>query len=70
MRFAFLMLVAAVATVNAASPSGPRVLLHGWDFLETTPEDILDNAASFAKLPIDGVMVTLPPDAETSETTI
>ena len=70
MRFAFLMLVAAVATVNAASPSGPRVLLHGWDFLETTPEDILDNAASFAKLPIDGVMVTLPPTKQADGTSI
>ena len=70
MRFAFLMLVAAVATVNAASPSGPRVLLHGWDFLETTPEDILDNAASFAKLSIDGVMVTLPPTKQADGTSI
>jgi len=70
MRFAFLMLAAAVATANAASPSGPRVLLHGWDFLETTPEDILDNAASFAKLPIDGVMVTLPPTKQADGTSI
>ena len=67
---AYLALVVGIHLANAAPLSGPRVLLHGWDFLETTPEDILDNAPSFAKLPIDGVMVTLPPTKQADGTSI
>ena len=51
-----LVLICACAVVSAATKT--KVILHGWDILAASPQDILAHAADFDRLPIDGVVIS------------
>lgn len=54
-------LVAAAAVSSAAlwGMAAPKLVYHGWDTLSATPEEVLENASSFAAAGCDGLSICL-----------
>lgn len=53
---AFLCVIAALSSVAA---DRTRIILHGWDTLRQSPEEVLANADAFAGTCADGVTLTI-----------
>ena len=53
-----LVLVLVCACTVVAAASRKKVILHGWDILAASPQDILAHASDFDRLPIDGVVIS------------
>ena len=56
MRLKLLVLAVLSAGTLAAEPRC-KVICHGWDTMRVSPQLILENAAAFDELPVDGVVV-------------
>ena len=54
-----VLLLSAAFLVSLAAAARNRVIAYGWDVLRSSPEDFLENAEAWDKVPVDGVVFTL-----------
>lgn len=59
MRKLLLVIFIAVFCVTLAEARGAKVILHGWDLLDVSPEEVLAHADDFDRTAADGVSLRI-----------